>query len=234
MRRNSFVYALTRFIGQRVFPLFYEVEIEGGTALPLKSPAVILPKHQYWTDIPLVGLSFKFPLYFVAKIELFKYVGIRSFLELLGGIPVDRSQSIRTLSSMRALLSLLKEGERVVIFPEGTYVRSAVGPGKNRLIQMILNFQPVLKQTIPFIPLGIRYGERVGWRRKVEIRIGSPLFAESESDPDLLTRRMMGEIASLSRLPLDETLSGNPFTSVASRTDLPSPPVTKERIKARG
>ncbi len=223
MRRNSFVYAITRFISQQVFSLFYEIEIEGGAALPLKSPAVILPKHQYWTDIPLVSFCFRFPLYFVAKIELFKYAGIRSFLELLGGVPVDRSQSIRTLSSMRALLSLLKEGERVVIFPEGTYVRSGVGPGKNRLLQMILNFQPVLKQTIPFIPLGIRYGKRVGWRRKVEIRIGSPLFAEYKSDPDLLTQRMMGEIAALSRLPLEEKISENPLTSVASRTDLPSP-----------
>ena len=209
MRRNSFVYAITRFIGQQAFSLFYEIEIEGGAALPLKGPAIILPKHQYWTDIPLVSFSFKFPLYFVAKIELFQYAGIRSFLELLGGVPVDRSQSIRTLSSMRSLLSLLKEGERVVIFPEGTYVPSAVGPGKNRLIQMILNFQPVLKESIPFIPLGIRYGKRVGWRRRVEIRIGSPLFAEGESDPDLLTRRMMGEIASLSRLPLGEKKSEN-------------------------
>ena len=63
----------------------------------------------------------------------------------------------------------------MVIFPEGTYVRDAVGSGKNRLIRMILGIQSELKERIPFIPVGIRYGERSGWRRRVDIRMGPPL-----------------------------------------------------------
>jgi 1-acyl-sn-glycerol-3-phosphate acyltransferase len=184
-----------------VFSFFYRMEIERKKSLPDHGPVIILPKHQYWTDIPIVSLSFKPLLYFVAKKELFEYPFIRDYLFLLGGIPVDRKQSIRTLDSFKYLLSLLRAGEKIVIFPEGTYFREAVGSGKSRLLQMILGFQEELKDRIPFVPVGICYGERVGWRRRVAIRIGYPLFAERESDALSLTHRVMEEISLLCCLP---------------------------------
>jgi 1-acyl-sn-glycerol-3-phosphate acyltransferase len=162
---------------------------------------IILPKHQYWTDIPIISLAFEPPLYFVAKKELFKYPLIRNYLSLLGALPVDRKQSIRTLDSFKTLVSLLRDGEKIVIFPEGTYFRNGVGSGKSRLLQMILRFQSELGDPIPFIPVGIRYGERSGWRRRVEVCIGSPLFAEKESDAISLTHQTMEEISHLCRLP---------------------------------
>ena len=201
MKRNSFVYSLTRRVAQLVFSIFYKIEIEVKGVLPDQSPVIILPKHQYWTDIPLVSLAFHPRLYFVAKKELFRYPLIRHYLSLAGAIPVDREKSIRTLDSFKMLITLLKANERIVIFPEGTYFRNRVGSGKSRLLQMILKFQEELKQKIPFIPVGIRYGERKGWRRRVEICIGSPLFAERESEAISLTERAMEEISRLSRLP---------------------------------
>jgi 1-acyl-sn-glycerol-3-phosphate acyltransferase len=201
VRRSSFVYSINRWVAQRIFSFFYRIETQIAEDLQLDGPAIILPKHQYWTDIPLVSLSFAFPLFFVAKKELFRYPGIRSYLSLLGGIPLDRERSIRTLTSFRFLLSRLKAAEKVVIFPEGTYFRGVVGSGKNRLVQMILKSQPELRQRIAFIPMGIRYGERAGWRRRVEIRIGHPLFAEEESDAASLTDCVMEEIGRLCGLP---------------------------------
>ena len=201
MKRNSFVYSLTRRVAQLVFSIFYKIEIEVKGVLPDQSPVIILPKHQYWTDIPLVSLAFHPRLYFVAKKELFRYPLIRHYLSLAGAIPVDREKSIRTLDSFKMLIALLKANERIVIFPEGTYFRNRVGSGKSRLLQMILKFQEELKQKIFFIPVGIRYGERKGWRRRVEICIGSPLFAERESEAISLTERAMEEISRLSRLP---------------------------------
>jgi len=171
------------------------------TTLPDQGPMIILPKHQYWTDIPIVSLAFEPLLYFVAKKELFEFPLIRNYLFLLGGLPVDRKQSIRTLDSFKTLIALLRTGEKIVIFPEGTYFRQGVGLGKSRLLQMILRFQTELGYPIPFIPVGIRYGERSGWRRRVEVCIGSPLFAEKESDAIPLTHRAMEEISRLCRLP---------------------------------
>ena len=102
----------------------------------------------------------------------------------------------------KVLVSLLRAGEKIVIFPEGTYIRNGVGSGKSRLLQMILKFQSELGYPIPFIPVGIRYGERSGWRRRVEVCIGSPLFAERESDALPLTNRAIEEISHLCRLPI--------------------------------
>lgn len=201
MRRNSLVYSMTKKVAQLVFSLFYRIETEMEITLPDHGPMVILPKHQYWTDIPLISLTFNPHLYFVAKKELFHYPLIRDYLSLCGGVPVDRQKTIRTLDSFKTILSLLKTGERIVIFPEGTYFRNIVGAGKGRLLQMILKFQEELKQKISFVPVGIRYGERKGWRRRVEICIGSPLFAERESEAIALTERAMEEISRLSRLP---------------------------------
>ena len=202
VRRNSFIYSVTQWIVYAIFSVLYKIEMERAAGFPLKGPVVILPKHQYWTDIPLVSLSFHFPLLFVAKKELFRFPGIRSYLSLVGGIPLDRDRCIRTFNAVKFLLFSLKAEEKVVIFPEGTYVRDAVGSGKNRLIRMILGIQSELKERIPFIPVGIRYGERSGWRRRVDIRIGPPLFAEGEPEALSLTRRVMEEISRLSGLPL--------------------------------
>lgn len=172
--------------------------------LPDHGPMIILPKHQFWTDIPIISLAFKPLLYFVAKRELFNYPLIRNYLSLLGGLPVDRKQSIRTLDSFKTLVSLLRAGEKIVIFPEGTYFRNEVGSGKSRLLQMILRFQLELGYPIPFIPVGIRYGERSKWRRRVEVCVGTPLYAEKESDAIFLTHRAMEEISRLCRMPISE------------------------------
>lgn len=195
------IYSLTKKVALLVFSIFYKMEVSKNQDLPEDGPVVILPKHQYWTDIPIVSLAFKPLLYFVAKRELFEYPLIRNYLSLLGGIPVDRKQSLRTLDSFRYLLNLLKKGEKIVIFPEGTYFREVVGVGKSRLVQMILKVQEELKRKIPFIPVGIHYGRRLGLRRRVEIRIGSPLFAEKDSEALTLTERAMEEISRLSKLP---------------------------------
>ena len=201
MKRNSFVYSLTKKTAQMVFSICYHLEIKRKEALPDQWPAIILPKHQYWMDIPIVSLSFGPLLYFVAKRELFRYPLVRHYLSLAGGIPVDRKHSIQTLDSFKNLLSLLRAGERIVIFPEGTYVREVVGSGKSRLLQMILRFQKELNYRIPFIPVGIRYGKRMRLRRQVEICIGHPLYAEKESDALSLTHQVMEEISCLSRMP---------------------------------
>ena len=201
MKRNPFVYSVTRQITQLVFSLFYRIEIKRREIFLDHGPVIILPKHQYWTDIPMISLAFKPLLYFVAKRELFQYPLIRNYLFLLGGIPVDRKQTLRTLDSFKTLLSLLKAGEKIVIFPEGTYFRGSVGTGKSRLVQMILGFQSELKHRIPFVPVGIRYEEVKTWRRRVEIRIGHPLFGERESDALSLTHRVMEEISGLCGIP---------------------------------
>jgi len=201
MGRNPLVYSITKKIAYLVFSFIYQIKIHGSSILPKEGPLIILPKHQYWTDIPIISLAFKPLLYFVAKKELFHYPIVRKYLSLLGGIPVDRQKTLRTLDSFRYLVALLKSGEKIVIFPEGTYSREGVGPGKSRLLQMILKIQEELDQKVPFLPVGIRYGGRRGWRREVEVHIGCPLYGEGERNASALIHQVMEEISRLSKMP---------------------------------
>ncbi len=205
-RRNPLVYAFTKTIAAIVFRICYRLHIQGMENIPGHGPAIILPKHQYWTDIPIVGLALRSQVNYVAKTELFKIPFVKTFLSLLGGIPVDRRKTIKTMASFRYILQLLRGKEYLVIFPEGTYYRGKVGKGKSRLIQMILRWKlntetdkpPSKGDHIPFVPVGIHYGGK-GLRKIVNVKIGRPIFAEGEEAPRL-TNRIIESIALLSGL----------------------------------
>jgi len=202
--RRRFLY---NFVGSIVTcwcHCFYQFELYGKNHIPTHGPAVIAPKHQYWTDIPLVARAFyKIPLYYIAKNELFHLPLISSFLSALGGIPLNREAPIKTLDSFKHLNLLLRRSQRIVIFPEGTYCRGRVGKGKSRLIKMILKFQEAEQspEPIPFIPVGIIY-QKKGIRERVKITIAKPLYADKESDAETLTKEIMHAIACLSDLEL--------------------------------
>lgn len=183
----------------------YHFEVYGKKHIPQEGPTIIAPKHQNWTDIPLLALAFcNIQLNYIAKKELFRFPLIRGFLMALGGIPLDRETPIKTLDSFRHLSVLLKQEQNIVIFPEGTYYRGIVGKGKSRLIRTILKFQEEerLTRPVPFIPVGITY-QKKRFRQKVTITIGEPLYAEGESEAEEFTKKIMGAIASLSGLDVN-------------------------------
>ena len=204
---RNIIYGLMKVLVPFWCKCTYKFEVNGTNNIPKGGPAIIAPKHQYWTDIPLIGFAFyNIQLNYVAKRELFHLPLISHFLIALGGIPLDRRAPIKSLDSFRHLTTLLKQKEYVVIFPEGTYCRGFVGKGKSRLIKMILKFQEAekLHQPIPFIPVGLIY-KKNGIRKKVVVNIGKPSSAEKESEAQSLTNRLMEQIAHLSNLSLHNT-----------------------------
>ena len=202
------VYGFTRVIAAIIFHLCYRIRVQGVENIPHHGPVIILPKHQYWTDIPIVSLALRPQLNYVAKTELFKIPYVKNFISLLGGIPIDREKTTKTMDSFRYILQLLKGKEYLVIFPEGTYYRGKVGKGKSRLIQMILRWQShggtddadTMGDHFPFVPMGIHYG-RKGLRKMVTVKIGRPIFAGAENEAPWLTNRIIESVARLSDLP---------------------------------
>lgn len=190
-------YALGRWLARQTLGWFYRIKVQGLEYLPREGPAIICPKHQRWEDIPVVGMALPRPLHYIAKAELFRTPVQREILSAWGGVPVDRERPRATLSSFRMLVPLLQGGAFIVLFPEGTYVPGRVGPGKHRLIQMLLALQgrdgvPPL----PFVPVGITYRpERLGYR--VEVKVGPPLLAAGPGEALELTRALMAGITRL-------------------------------------
>ena len=92
------------------------------------------------------------------------------------------------------MIGLLRDGEGMVIFPEGTYYRDTMGPGYAGLIRMVRS-----RMTLPYIPVGIRY-MRKRRRTHVRIRFGHPLFDTPSETTEGLLKRIMRDIAILSEM----------------------------------
>ncbi len=192
-------YRLGRWLVRQTICRLYRLRVRGLENLPGSGPAIICPKHQRWEDIPLIGAALPEPLHYIAKAELFQYPVVRELLAAWGGVPVDRQRPRATLSSFKRLLPLLQQRAFIVLFPEGTYVRGKVGPGKHRLIQMLLKLQGRNGLVrLPFVPVGITYRRRsLGY--EVEMNLGPALTAPGPRQSQALTEALMEQIARLCR-----------------------------------
>ena len=191
-------YRLGRWLCRQTVGSYCALKVQGLEHLPSRGPAIICPKHQRWEDIPLIGMALPPPLHYIAKVELFRQPVVRELLGAWGGVPVDRQNPRATLSSFRRLLPLLNQRAFIVVFPEGTYVSGRVGPGKHRLIQLLLKLQGQEGLgVLPFIPVGVAYEAR-DWGYTVHVKLGSPLSAPGPRQAQALTDALMERIARLS------------------------------------
>jgi 1-acyl-sn-glycerol-3-phosphate acyltransferase len=208
VRRSQAVYGFSKLLFKTYFLLRYRLRIQGQENLPVSGPVILLPKHQHWTDIPLVGLAaLPRPCHYIAKRELFEIPVVRQLMTRLGGIPLDRQHPIKSRDSFRYVDYLLECGEVVVLFPEGTYFPDSMGAGKYRLIEKLVALQEQLRekysrQFMPFVPVGINYG-RAGGRPSVRVMIGQPLYCNCTSLAAEFTKTIMKSIALLSGIRFD-------------------------------
>jgi 1-acyl-sn-glycerol-3-phosphate acyltransferase len=192
--RKEWVCRLTKAGGRALLSPFFRLEKEGLENLPEDSAFVLLPKHQRWEDIPLLALSTPRPLYYVAKAELFSNPVSNWYMRSVGGIPLNRQRPLESRRSIRTVGEVLQRDEGLVVFPEGTYYRDRMGPGRSGMVRLILS-----RVSLPFVPVGIRYTGGRG-RTGVVIRFGRPLEGGAAAEAGEFTGRVMKEIARLSGL----------------------------------
>lgn len=193
-KRNDWVFQFTRVAGTLFLSALFRRQSKGAAFLPEKEGFILLPKHQRWEDIPLLALATPRPLTFVAKSELFTNPLKTWFIASLGGIPLNRTRPMESRQSIRAMMGLLKRGEGIVVFPEGTYYRNRVGPGRLGLVRMIGS-----RIAVPFIPVGINYRREI-FRTRVLICFGKPLYKKPGVSPQAFLAQIMKAIGRLSDL----------------------------------
>jgi 1-acyl-sn-glycerol-3-phosphate acyltransferase len=199
---RSPLFLATWAMARIVLPVCFQVRIHGIHYLPAKGPALLIPKHQQWWDVPLLGTYIPRPLNFLAKQELFINALSRFYMSRVGGISIDRLNPVKSLTTFRSLSPLIQRKSFLVLFPEGTYFPGTIGAGKWRLIQFILRLQQKnALPSIPFVPIGIHYSsqEKKG-QRKVEIAIGPALTETNPCRAESFTRELLGQVKTLSRL----------------------------------
>lgn len=97
---------------------FYPCTVHGKENIPKDGAAVLVCNHFRAIDCGFVARAYNKDVYFLAKKELFKNKLLSKIVRSYGGIPIDREKP--DLKSMLFASKVLKEGHKLVIFPEGT------------------------------------------------------------------------------------------------------------------
>ncbi len=113
------LYKFLQFVVRSFFRIFYRVKIIGKENIPLNQKIILCCNHISYADPVIIDAFFPRPVFFMAKVEIFKIANfISNFLIFFNAFPVNREKFDR--SSLRHSLEVLKNNEVLGIFPEGT------------------------------------------------------------------------------------------------------------------
>jgi 1-acyl-sn-glycerol-3-phosphate acyltransferase len=101
----------------------YRFEVIGRENFPADGGVLLCSNHIDNLDPPVVGITAPRPVHFMAKEELFNLPVLGNIVRNLNAFPVKRGMSDR--EALRKGIALLKEGNVLGLFPEGT--RSKTG-----------------------------------------------------------------------------------------------------------
>ncbi|HBZ09421.1 MAG TPA: 1-acyl-sn-glycerol-3-phosphate acyltransferase [Bacillus bacterium] len=116
-------YHFARSVVKTIIRPLYRIEVIGLENFPESGGVLLCTNHISNLDPPVVGITCPRPVSFMAKEELFRVPVLKTILPNVKAFPVKRGMSDR--GALRKGLSLLKEGEVLGLFPEGT--RSKTG-----------------------------------------------------------------------------------------------------------
>lgn len=117
------LYPLGKALCTAVLKPFYRIKVIGQENFPKDQGVLLCTNHIDNLDPPVVGLTAPRPVHFMAKEELFQLPMLKSILPNVNAFPVKRGLSDR--QAIRKALELLRSGQVVGMFPEGT--RSKTG-----------------------------------------------------------------------------------------------------------
>lgn len=175
--------------------IVHRVKIEGQENIPLDEPLIYCGNHRTYLDPPLIVVTAKRHVRFMAKIELKK----NPFFAFLGvvfdGIYVNRDS--KDITAIKTALKALKNGECVALFPEGT--RNGLEKGQKAKDGAAFF---ALRSGAKVMPCGISGG--TGKFDKVTIRYGKPLdfnnYDKNDKDAlDKITDEIMENIIELTK-----------------------------------
>ncbi len=150
-----FYWFLKRVILGPLLRLVYRPWVEGLEHIPAEGAAIVASNHLSFSDSLFMPLVAPRRVTFLAKSDYFTGSGVkgwltRVFFRGVGQVPVDRSGGKASEAALRAGLKVLRRGDLLGIYPEGT--RSPDGRlyrGKTGVARM------ALEANVPVIPVAM-------------------------------------------------------------------------------
>ncbi len=172
--RRAFYNLFLGVMGRYVEMFTDEQTVEGLENVSARGPYLIVSNHLNFTDPEFIARAYPGHINFMVKRELFAYPVIGFGLRFLGAFPVDRRGN--DIGAVRRALQLLKRGNSVMIFPEGT--RSPT----HALVEPLPGVGYLaLKAGVSVLPVGLFGSEHVsitrlptGPAKRICLKFGKP------------------------------------------------------------
>lgn len=184
-----FMYVLSRILLGWLYP----IRVYGRENVP-EGAALICPNHSNNVDPFLVCLAMGKSVFcrHLAKIQTKSIPIFGRIMEKLGSIFVNRGE--QDIDAYKQCIRLLKGGEKLMVFPEGTRVHGdAVVEPKSGVIRM------AAKTGVPIVPVYLPRDKKIF--RPCPIVIGEPYCVQNaeRGDYDRLAHELMDRIWALKR-----------------------------------
>lgn len=186
-RRGRLWWPLARMWGKTIYwGALTPIYVEGFERLGWDQPAILMPNHESYLDVPALIASCPVPLRFVARKEVFKAPIMGAAMWATGQISIDRSDQTKAIESLKRAAQQVAGGRTVLLFPEGTRSRDgALGGFKKG------GFMLALESGAPIVPIGLAGTRdlvpRGTWmykRSRVALVVGEPIATAGMSVDD--------------------------------------------------
>ena len=115
---RSLLYLIVRGTASCFFNSFFNLKVIGREKLIEEGPCIIVANHQSFLDPPLVGSLYRNEVFFLARKTLFDAPVLKQALPYCNTIPIDQTRP--DPASIIQVLRTVKNGGRIIIFPEGS------------------------------------------------------------------------------------------------------------------
>ena len=186
--KKAFFQSYARFCFRYIFipPSGVKVRCHGLLNIPSNHPVVFVSNHQSNVDVPLLLAYLPGKFRFIAKKELFAIPLLGWYMRSAGYIQVERGKPSSAYSAIEQAVSAIREGDSLMIFPEGT--RSWDGSLGDFKRGSLLAAQ---LSGAPIIPVAISGSFRIMPRKtllirptEVKISVGDPVFIKDEEESE--------------------------------------------------
>ena len=117
MAQNKALYNFGKVVCMPIFKLLYRFKTVNRDFVPDDGGVIIACNHLSYSDPPLLGLSCRRRMYFMAKAELFQNKFFGALIRALGAFPVERGAGDG--KAIKTGEDLIREGNVMTIFIEG-------------------------------------------------------------------------------------------------------------------
>jgi 1-acyl-sn-glycerol-3-phosphate acyltransferase len=111
-------YRIMRRIFTGVMWLLFRPKVVGKQYVPARGPVILAPVHRSFADFGFAAFCTKRKLFFMTKDSMWERKWLGRLLLYVGAFPVHRESADR--EALQRAEEVLKRGEVLVLFPEGT------------------------------------------------------------------------------------------------------------------